>query len=535
MAEQTISSRAGVACMTCDNPDPCIYKISVTFGRNTQVWPEKPVIKMSLIDNGKGQKGTIQIEGKCNNTAKHHAVLTGGQKEKTLEFNAPQEVTLFYKDQLKDAEIESDLESVWFYLSNLANPTDMYSEPRYYKLITQGCLDSRQYATIAVYPSVSFMVSVGLSFDFSHGERSVKERRDEQKKARLAMENVKPKNGNKLRSGWTTHTDPFYLTRQTAINVEYALTVQDMDYSAKFAEVNQVRKTLPNLEAINRVEKLLGYTKEYLAPDPDSKGTRSYQLLELKVDPINIGLAYAYDRTTSMDDRTHFLGFSAAPFMGMTAKLDLIQMGAAYCKIEKVAAKFREALARRNSNDKNYLDLECCIILTCNLSFQLGAAYKQKQWTFDAGNKNDLKLSLEGKVNVAFKTHIMIVEVAIGVGGAIKTAAGFELDQHDKGIDLAGYHNGIVAEFEVAVDVGGDKRDKSNSKDIVKVKKQWVVAEPLKASESPLRINLIGEERPVVRPDIVPGAETASWEMGYDPNFKPKMDNIPFITGFPRM
>ncbi|SCZ58192.1 hypothetical protein SAMN02982990_01165, partial [Photorhabdus luminescens] len=84
MAEQTISSRAGVACMTCDNPDPCIYKISVTFGQNTQIWPEKPAIKMSLIDHGKGQKGTIQIETKCNNAAKHHAVLTGGQKEKTL-------------------------------------------------------------------------------------------------------------------------------------------------------------------------------------------------------------------------------------------------------------------------------------------------------------------------------------------------------------------------------------------------------------------------------------------------------------------
>ncbi|OCA55685.1 hypothetical protein Phpb_01232 [Photorhabdus namnaonensis] len=208
-------------------------------------------------------------------------------------------------------------------------------------------------------------------------------------------------------------------------------------------------------------------------------------------------------------------------------------MGAAYCKIKSVAAKFREALARRNSNDKNYLDLECCLILACNLSFQLGAAYKQKQWTFDAGDKNDLKLSLEGKMNVAFKTHIMIMEVAIGAGVAVKTAAGFELDQHDKGIDLAGYHNGIVTEIQVDVDVGGGGRKKSMAK--AKVKWKWVIAGPLKAKESPLRINLIGEERSVVRPDIVPGAETASWEMGYDPNFKPKMDNIPFITGFPRM
>ncbi|WP_445374451.1 hypothetical protein ACSLVK_20630 [Photorhabdus tasmaniensis] len=354
MAEQTISPRAGVACMTCDNPDPCIYKISVTFGQNTQVWPEKPAIKMDLIDHGKGQKGTIQIEDKCNNVAKHHAVLTGGKKEETIAFNTPQEVTLFYKDKSEDTEIEKGLESVWSYLSNLANPTDMYSDPHYYQLMAQGCIHSQKYATIAVYPSVSFMVSVGLSFDFSHGERAVKERRDEQKKARQAMENVKPKNGNKLRSGWTTQTDPFYLTRQTALNVEYALTVQDIDYSAKFAEVNKVRQTRRVLNSIN-------------------------------------------------------------------------MMG---------------------------------------------------------------------------------------------------------GVDLAGYHDGIVAEIVVAAEA---KKNKSNSKNIVKAKKKWkwVIADPLKANESPLRINLIGEERPVTRPEIVPGSEIIPWEKGYNP--KPKLDNIPFITGFPGM
>ncbi|NHB98784.1 hypothetical protein [Photorhabdus stackebrandtii] len=536
MTEHTISPRAGVACMTCNNPDPCIYKISVTFGQHTQVWPEKPAIKMDLIDHGKGQKGTIHIEDKCHNAPKHHAVLTGGQKEVTIAFNTPQAVTLFYQDKSEDTEIENGLQSVWSYLSNLANPTDMYSDPRYYQLITQGCISAQKYVTMAVYPSVSFMASVGFSFDFSHGQRSMKERRDEQAKARNTMENVKPKNGNKLRAGWTVNTDEFYISRETALNVEYALTVQDIDYSAKFAEVNKVRKTRQSLDAIKRVEKLLGYTKKYLVPDPDSngKGTRHYQLFDLNINPINIGLAYAYDRTTSVDDSSHFLGFSATPFMGMSAKLDLIQLGAAYCKIDSIVAKFREALARRNAKDENYLELECCIILTCNLSFQLGAAYKQKQWTFDAGDKNDLKLSLAGKINAAFKTHIMIMEIAMSAGGVIKTAAGFKLDQHDGGIDLAGYHDGIVAEIEVAAEVEKEDGEKS----IIKAKKKWkwIIADPLKAGESPLRINLIGEERSVVQPEIVPGAETASWEMGYDPNVNPKLDKIPFINaGFPRM
>ncbi|MQL49665.1 hypothetical protein GEA64_17635, partial [Photorhabdus khanii] len=153
---------------------------------------------------------------------------------------------------------------------------------------------------------------------------------------------------------------------------------------------------------------------------------------------------------------------------------------------------------------------------------------------FDAGDKNDLKLSLAGKINAAFKTHIMIMEIAMSAGGVIKTAAGFKLDQHDGGIDLAGYHDGIVAEIAVAADI----RKEGGKKSIIKVKKKWkwVIADPLKASESPLRINLIGEERPVVRPEIIPGDETTPWSMGYDPNFKPKLDKIPFINaGFPRV
>ncbi|NHB94754.1 hypothetical protein C5469_22610, partial [Photorhabdus cinerea] len=132
------------------------------------------------------------------------------------------------------------------------------------------------------------------------------------------------------------------------------------------------------------------------------------------------------------------------------------------------------------------------------------------------------------------KTRIMIMEVALNAKGAVKTAAGFKFDQHDKGIDLVGYHDGITAEIEVTADTKVDIKEKTTSQDIVKVKKKWVIADPLKASESPLRINLLGEERPITRPETVPGAETAPWEMGYNP--KPKLDNIPFITtGFPGM
>ncbi|CAQ82350.1 MULTISPECIES: hypothetical protein [Photorhabdus] len=496
MTKQRISPPAGSACMTCNNPNPCLCEVSVTFEKKTQVWPKKPSINMNLVDNGKGQIGTIKITEKCDH-AKHQAKLHGGPKEKTLKFNTPEKVTLFYKEELKSIDIQNGLKSVASYLSNIANPTDMYKAPRYYKLEIKACTGSRKYATIAVYPSVRFMVSVGFSFNLSYDKRSIKERRDEQIKARQAMENVKPKNGNKLRKGWTTRTDEFSLTRETKLKVEYALTVQDKDYSTSFINTKQAKETRKDLDAISLAEKLLGYTKKYLVPAPGSKGkaSQNYELLNLKLTPSNIGLAYAYDRTTSVEDSTHFVGFYAAPLMGMTAKLDLIQLGATYCKIEFLAAKFRQALERKNANDKNYLELECCLIVTCDLSFQLGAAYKSKQWTFDAGNKNNLKLSLEGKVSAAFKQKILIVEIALNAKGTIKTAAGFQFDQHNKGIDLVGYHNGITAEIELSADAEIGRKKKASKK--AKNKWTWVIADPLKASESPLRINVLGKERPI--------------------------------------
>lgn len=523
---------AGTACATCNTPDPCIHEVALDFDKQHQVWPVKPMLSMDLLDKGKGASGSIKITTKCNKAASHSAVLESEKFSKKVALNKPEEVTLFYKEQ--DQSLVATMPSIWSYLSNIANPTDLFSDGKRYDLVVNGCEGRGNYATIRVLPSVEFTYSVAFTYAFSHKERTIKERRDEQIKARQAMENVKPKNGNKLRSGWQTHTDKFSLTQTTALEFTYALIIQGENYSAKYAEKNKTKSTTNTLDAVSRIDKLLSNSQKYLLPAPKSTGTQQYTIAELKVDPMNVGVAYAYSRLDTVASSTHFIGFNAAPFLGLTGKLDLLQLAAAYCKIDAFADKCRQALKRKNAGDKNYLEIECCILLKCTLSFRFGAALKQDIWTFDAGKNNDLKFSLEGKVNAAFKTKVMIMEVALNASGTFKTAAGFKLDQHDDGIDLVGYHDGILAEVEFSADVSWKDEDSKHQEDSsgygVKKKDRWQVAAPLKESESALRVNLIGKERPIVKPKVIPGEP---WAMGSNPkwNTPPKPNSGPWAMG----
>ncbi|TQI81694.1 hypothetical protein FHU10_3374 [Serratia fonticola] len=523
---------AGVACTTCDNPDPCIHEVTLDFDKQHQVWPVKPMLSMDLLDKGKGATGSINITTKCNKAASHSAVLESDKFSKRIGLNNPEAITLFYKEQ--NQSLVATMPSIWSYLSNIANPNDLFSDGKRYDLIVNCCEGRYNYATIRVYPSVEFTYSVAFTYAFSHNERTIKERRDEQIKARKAMENVKPKNGNQLRSGWETRTDKFSLTQTTALEFTYGLKVQGVDYSAKYADKCKENTTAKTLDAVSRIDKLLSSSQKYLLPAPKSTGVQNYTIAELKVEPMNVGIAYAYSRLDTVASSTHFIGFNAAPFLDLTGKLDLIQLAAAYCKIDALADKCRQAIRRKNAGDKNYLEIECYILLKCSLSFRFGAALKQEIWTFDAGKNNDLKFSLEGKVNAAFKTKVMILEIALNAGGKVKTAAGFKLDQHDDGIDLVGYHDGIVAEVEFSADASWKDEDIKYQEDStrysVKKKNKWEIAAPLKESESALRVNLIGKERPIVRPKVIPGEP---WAMGSNPKWdtSPKPTNEPWAMG----
>lgn len=197
----------------------------------------------------------------------------------------------------------------------------------------------------------------------------------------------------------------------------------------------------------------------------------------------------------------------------MSMKIDLIQLLAAYCKVERIAAKCREYIAKGGSF------LECYIKLTAELHFSVGAAYKQAQWTFTPEDDNNkLAFLLEGVVSTAFETKVLFVEIALKAEGRLKTETGMKLDPHDKGIDLVGYHDGIKAEVALLADVkeDGSRKDKNSSNRSYSYKSTTELAGPLDADKSAMRVNLFGKERVIEKPKVIPAQP---WAMGSNPRY----------------
>lgn len=78
--------------------------------------------------------------------------------------------------------------------------------------------------------------------------------------------------------------------------------------------------------------------------------------------------------------------------------------------------------------------------------------------------ENQLKLTIEGVVSAALEAEVFFVELTFGAKGAIEASAGFELDPHDNGLDLAAFHDGIKGRFEFVAEVKYGEVDQSDGK-----------------------------------------------------------------------
>lgn len=519
------SSTAGKACAECGMPDPCLHKIITDFPKQEEshIWPEENPVRFTLLDEGEGCEGSITIISKCSKDGCPKAELKeieNNTSEGLKSDSSPNKVTLYFKGQKTETDILEILNSPWEYLSSITTPADIFGDPAHYVVATQGCHEKGSQVFIDVYPSFEIRFTTGLSYELTSTirERTVKERRDEHNKSRKAMENTRPKNRNKLRSGWQYQTDKFELSRKTELSVEFGVKVCNKDYSKEYAKEIKSTKRIRSLEQLNRIDSLVNNINKYFAPDPENSGsTREYNIFSMEIAPVNLEISYAYQHTDVKDGPCHFLGLSGEPFLSGTFKFDIIQFICAYCKIESLVGKCREYLARHGTS------VECYLEFTPEININIGAAYSQNDqtWAFKIPEGNQLKLGIEGVVSAAFEAEVFFAEISIGAKGAITTAAGFELDQHDDGLDLAGFHEGIMGSFEFVADINRKKGKKGNEEKSSEpqMAKEWQLADPLNAKESPLRINLYGKKRVTPGKLLTQPIRTQPWAMGTNPNW----------------
>lgn len=512
------SPTAGKACAECGMPEPCLHKITATFPKEEEnhIWPEEKPVRFTLLDEGEGCEGSITIVSKCSKNGCPKAELKEIENNTSDPLNSdgqPNQVVLNYKGQKDEIELVEALHSPWEYLSSITTPADIFDEPAHYVIATEGCYEKGTQVFIDVYPSFEIRFTAGLSYEIVSNvrERTIKERRDEHIKSRQAMEGAKPKNRNKLRSGWEYHTDKFELTRKTELSVEFGVKICDVDYSKEYTREIQSSKKIRSLEQLNRIDSLVNNINEYFAPDPENSGsTREYTIFSMEIAPVNLEVSYAYQHIDVKDGPCHFLGLSGEPFLSGTFKFDIIQFICAYCKIDSLVGKCRDYLKKHGTS------VECYLEFTPEVNINIGAAYSlnDDKWDFNIPEGNLLKLGIEGVVSAAFEAEVFFAEINIGAKGSITTAAGFALDQHDKGLDLAGFHEGINGCFEFVADVRyKNGNNKKTPKKIEKKQlKEWQLADPLRVKDSPLRINLYGIKRNDDIPMITPPRKLGPWE-----------------------
>ncbi|WP_330986271.1 MULTISPECIES: hypothetical protein [Enterobacterales] len=324
------------------------------------------------------------------------------------------------------------------------------------------------------------------------------------------MEDTKPKNNNKLRSGWQDQTAEFEFVNKTMLNVSFGVKVCNTEFSEEYKQEVSRRCRNGALEQLSRIDSLLDRINTYFAPDPENENsTRQYSVFSCNVEPVELGISYAYQYTDVEKGPCHFFGLYGSPFLKASLKFDIIQFICAYCKIDSLVAKCRSYLKKHGTS------VECYIEISPGVSLNLGAAYNKNkdEWTFNILDNNKLFLGLEGVVSATFEAEVFVVEFKAQAEGAILSEAGFALDPHDNGLDLVLYHNGVKGDFKFYADMVYGKDKKKASKKINSMNKSWELSVPLKKENSPVRINIYGRENLVRSPVITPPTYFEIWAM----------------------
>ncbi|HCU0297695.1 TPA: hypothetical protein OUE56_004666 [Citrobacter sedlakii] len=536
------SSTAGNACVECGIPDPCLMDVITDFPENKEhhVWSREGAVHFDLLDEGEGCDGTITIKSKCDKSGCPEAWLEehkDGTSHSLTSDGKPNKVKLYHGGEKNGLSILEAFGSPWEYLSSITQPGDVFDEPAHYTVVANGCYECGRYVEIDVYPTIEIRFTVGLSYDLisSKRERTIKERRDEQIKSRQAMDNTQPKNKNKLRDGWTYKTDQFEFMNKSALNVDFGLKICNVEYSHKYAEeIKKLRKTKA-LEQLNRADRLVDNLNTYFAPDPESRNkTREYSVFSFNAEPLKIGVSYAYQYTDVKEGPCHYFGLYGKPFLEAKLKFDIIQFICAYCKIDSLVGRCRAYLKKHGTS------VECYIEVAPGVNLNIGAAYSKKddKWTFKVLKENQLYLGVKGVVSATFEAEVFVVELKAEAEGTIGATAGFALDEHDNGMDLVLYHDGIKGTFKFTADVNYQEGEQDKKNDFPKQKnaaeKEWQLCSPLKTEDSPLRINLYGQERAMSRPTLTPPTHFEPWAMGSNPNWNKNDEDKTGYNGIPQ-
>ncbi|MEQ1966325.1 hypothetical protein ABLA30_04580, partial [Xenorhabdus nematophila] len=194
---------------------------------------------------------------------------------------------------------------------------------------------------------------------------------------------------------------------------------------------------------------------------------------------------------------------TATPLVGLELRADVIQIFAAYFKVNKVVAKIREKgeeLEQEVKQGKNgaFYGVQLDLILSGDLSVMFGWESDDKgDWSFKKDTMLETGFGIRAETNIRGGVRYYAVNGYFDASAQIAAKVLVALESTEKSMELILYHDGIQASASIKYGASIKlKKDDENQWEVPiedeyePMEKPWVFQDPLPKEKSTYRISL---------------------------------------------
>ncbi|MDC9604515.1 hypothetical protein [Xenorhabdus griffiniae] len=332
---------------------------------------------------------------------------------------------------------------------------------------------------------------------------------DEQRKKQQKENNRKNGIPHRGSYGWRKKTNPYEinnsLTITGEISAEKGAETRSWSKELEFEFKKGKKKLGPIDSAINGINKIndilsCGHPKD------------KFKVANLELAYPLIDICGGYELSHS-DDCSLFYKFNgeitANPLIGINLRLDVVQIFAAYYKLDEVVAMIREAGEEHEKEvkkDKNgaFYGVQLDLILSGDLKVKFGWESDDKgSWSFKKEGVLEAGFGITAETNIRGGARYYAIYGYFDASATVAAKMMVALESTEKSMELILYHDGIQASASVKYGMSVGKDEKESNGDILNEEStqnqkktegveecDWVFQKPISKEESPYRISL---------------------------------------------
>ncbi|MCG3460621.1 hypothetical protein L7G72_01855 [Xenorhabdus bovienii] len=537
-----VSTKAGSAICNCDNPDDCTHKVDITLGNKTisykQSWfpqyfyyvLDSPLTTFEYINElPKEEKPnvTIELSSVSKGCISHNPDCPVGnlfdekyQPVTPFSPKKPYKGKLFYHKTNQDfSEIEQGPFSVLARF--LKKDFHSYIEKQHYPIRVDECagkpLITKEYSGIEKVMSTLFGEKTVLNSNIYlvtkekqeidlifKAQKDVEEFTDQQRKKQQTKTNRENGLGHRKHRGWTQNTTRYQATN--ALIVEGKIKLQKGAASRTWSHTLQ-KEFKKNKNEIGPIESFVqGIDK---ITNVLSVGHDSDKFKILKMNLIYPSIKIHGEHELAHNNKFQLYSkfgaeIAAAPLIGLELRVDVLQIVAAYFKIERALSSLREAgqlyeeKVKKGENGA-YAGAQLDLILTGELNVKFGWASDDKgDWSFKKDSLLEAGFAIKAETNIRGGVSYYAVYGYVDTTAKAEAKLLVALESKPKSLDLVFYHDGIKAmvDLSFAFGMGKEKSRSGGFKSTTNIERkkgvgnEWVFQKPLPKDKSPYRVSL---------------------------------------------